>query len=72
MMEDVVGEFQTFRAEIGGSGSCVGVIDPRGVCIWNSFDDVDLTVFSSFEEVRRGIANAVGGSEAEDIEMENG
>lgn len=71
-MEDVVEEFRALRAEIGGSGSCVAVIDPQGVCAWNSFDDVDLTAFGSFEEVRRRIANAVGGLEMEDVEMGDG
>lgn len=72
MMDDVVEELQAFREEVGASASCVAVIDPRGICVWNSVDDVDLTAFGSLEEVRQGIANAVGGLEAEDVEMGNG
>ena len=72
MTDDVVDEVQAFRGEIGTGGSCIAVIDPRGVCVWNSVDDVELRTFGSFEEVRRGIVNAVGGSGAEDVEMENG
>ena len=67
----VAEEFEGFRLEVGGWGSCIAVIDHRGLCVWSSAESLNphLTTIESVAALERALMGVVGTNESGDVAM---
>lgn len=71
----IADDIRTFCRELDGDGSCMALINPRGVCVWTSADaagDTAKTASAELEGLSAALLAAATNPGVRDVDMENG
>lgn len=71
-MEATIAEdFEAFRLEVSSCDSCIAVLDPRGLCVWNSAEAFGsrLTAVEGVIALEQALKSVVSASDGGDVAM---